>query len=59
MTNLIEKMKQEMVLIGFAESTQRNYLRMINDLYNYYKKPLIAISIDELRNYLFHLKKSV
>ena len=36
MTTLREKMKQEMILVGLAESTQEIYLKAVTQLRDYY-----------------------
>lgn len=59
MTTLREKMKQEMILIGLAESTQRRYLESVTQLHDYYNKSPANLSNDEIRNYLLHLKKRI
>ena len=59
MTNLREKMKQEMLLIGLAESTQKRYLESVIQLHDYYKKSPAKLSNDEIRNYLLYLKKRI
>lgn len=57
MSTLREKMKQEMILIGLADSTQKRYLEAVIQLHDYYKKSPAKLSNDEIRNYLLHLKK--
>ena len=57
MTTLREKMKQEMILIGLAESTQKRYIESVAKLQDYYNKSPAKLSNDEIRNYLLHLKK--
>lgn len=59
MTHLFEKMKQEMLLVGFAESTQQHYIKEVTQLYTYYNKSLATLSNEEIRNYLLHLKKRI
>ena len=59
MTTLREKMKQEMILIGLAESTQQRYVASVAKLQNFYNKSPAKLSIDEVKNYLLHLKKKV
>lgn len=59
MTHLLEKMKQEMLLVGFAESTHQHYIKEVTQLYNYYNKSLSLLSNEEIRNYLLHLKKEL
>ncbi len=57
MTNLREKMKQDMVLSGLAELTQKSYLAEVLRLYRHYNKSPAKLSNEEIRNYLLHLKK--
>ena len=57
MSTLREKMKQEMILIGLAESTQKRYLEAVTQLNNYYHKSPAKLSTEEIRNYLLSLKK--
>ncbi len=59
MTNLREKMKQEMTLIGLAESTQKHYLQIVVKLYEYYGKSPAKLSVVEIRTYLLSLKKRI
>ena len=58
MTTLREKMKQEMILIGLAESTQKRYLQAVIKLQEYYNKSPAKLSSTEVRNYLLYLKKN-
>ena len=57
MTTLREKMKQDMILKGMAELTQKSYLEAVTRLYKYYNKSPAKLSNEEIRNYLLHLKK--
>jgi len=59
MTTLREKMKQEMILIGLAGSTQKRYIESVAKLQDYYNKSPTKLSNDEIRNYLLHLKKRI
>jgi len=59
MATLREKMKQEMVLIGLAESTQERYIEALAKLQDYYKKSPAKLSIAEVKNYLLTLKKRI
>jgi hypothetical protein len=59
MTTLREKMKQEMQLIGLAESTQQRYIRALVKLHGYYGKSPAKLSTVEIRNYLLALKKRI
>lgn len=56
MTTLREKMKQEMILIGLSEATQRRYIEAVTRLHAFYNKSPAKLSKAELRNYLLHLK---
>jgi len=59
MPTLRERMKQEMQLIGLAESTQAVYLKAVICLYNYYQQQSPAkLSTQQIRDYLLHLKKN-
>lgn len=57
MSTLREKMKQEMILIGLAESTQAIYLKAVTDLNEYYKKSPAKLSESEIKAYLLYLKQ--
>lgn len=57
MPTLREKMKQEMILIGLAESTQQRYLEAVTKLHNYYNKSPAKLTVEEVKSYLLHLKK--
>jgi len=59
MATLREKMKQEMFLIGLAESTQQRYLESVVQLQKHYNKSPANLSNDEIRNYLLDLKKRI
>ena len=50
MATLREKMKQEMILIGLAESTQQRYVASATKLQNFYNKSPAKLSIDEVKN---------
>lgn len=57
MPTLRERMKQEMQLIGLAESTQSIYIKAVIQLNDYYdKRPLSTLSSEQIREYLLHLK---
>lgn len=58
MTNLREKMKQEMILVGLAESTQAIYLKGVTRLYEHYQESPKNLSPLQIRNYLLHLLKN-
>jgi integrase/recombinase XerD len=58
MSTLREKMKQEMVLVGLAQSTQEIYLKAAIQLYEYYpQKSLQKLTEQEIKTYLLHLKQ--
>lgn len=57
MSTLREKMKQEMVLVGLAESTQTIYLNAITQLRDYYNKSPKELSEQEVKAYLLYLKQ--
>jgi len=59
MPTLREKMKQEMILIGLADTTQQRYLDAVIKLRDHYNKSPAHLSSDEIRNYLLHLKKRI
>ena len=59
MTTLREKMKQEMQLIGLAESTQHCYLRAVIKLRDYFNQSPAPLSNEQLRQYLLQLKKNL
>jgi len=53
MITLSEKMKREMILKGMAAGTQKNYLRVISKLYEYYNKyPLAKLTEEQIKTYL-------
>lgn len=57
MTTLREKMKQEMQLIGLAESTQQRYIQVLVKLQEYFSKRPDKLITSEIRDYLLALKK--
>lgn len=57
MTTLREKMKNEMILMGLAESTQKRYLYAVCKLRDYYNVSPPNLTSDEVRDYLLYLKK--
>ena len=56
MTTLREKMKEEMILVGLAPSTQAIYLKAVIRLNDYYQKSPAKLSRQEIRTYLLYLK---
>jgi hypothetical protein len=59
MATLREKMKQEMILIGLAQSTQQRYIESVAKLQDFYNKSPAKLSIKEIKNYLLYLKKRI
>lgn len=57
MSTLREKMKQEMILVGLAASTQEIYLKAVLSLNDYYKKSPTKLSESEIKDYLLYLKQ--
>ena len=57
MTTLREKMKEEMILVGLATSTQAIYLKAVTKLFDYYNKSPATLSTSEIRVYLLYLLK--
>jgi integrase/recombinase XerD len=52
MTNLREKMKQEMTLRGFSIATQEQYLRAVIKLQDHYKRSPAKLNDDEIKSFL-------
>ena len=59
MSVLREKMKQDLILFGLAESTQQRYIEAVANLYKHYQKSPDKLTEDEIRNYLLALKKRI
>ena len=57
MSTLREKMKEEMILVGLAESTQVIYLKAVMSLCDYYNKSPMKLTEQEIKTYLLYLKK--
>jgi len=55
MSSLREIMKQEMVLVGLAQSTQDIYLKAVVKLNDHFKKSPSKLSAQEIRAYLLYL----
>src|ERR1700722_17186704 len=55
MPTLREKMKDEMILVGLAKSTQEIYLKAVIQLNDFYQKSPAKLSDQEIREYLLHL----
>ena len=49
MTELRQKLIEDMQLRGLSTSTQENYVRVVRQLAGYYEKPPDRISEEELR----------
>jgi site-specific recombinase XerD len=52
MTNLREKMKQEMTLRGLSLGTQNQYLRAVIKLYKYYERSPAKLSEKDIKSFL-------
>ncbi len=50
--NLVFILRQEMSLRNYSQKTREAYIRVIQDLYNYYKKPLQELSDIDIKSYL-------
>jgi integrase/recombinase XerD len=57
MMTLREKMKQEMILVGLAESTKDIYLKAVTQLRDYYNKSPKKLTEQEIKSYLLYLKQ--
>lgn len=57
MSTLREKMKNEMILFGLAESTQAIYLKAVINLRDYYNQSPTKLTEQEIKTYLLYLKK--
>ena len=55
MSTLREKMKNEMILVGLAKSTQEIYLKAVIQLNDFYPKSPAKLSDAEIKAYLLHL----
>ena len=55
MSELHEKMLQDMQLRGFSPNTQRTYLNNLRRFESFFQKPAESLNTDDLRNYLLHL----
>lgn len=58
MSTLRNKMKQEMILVGLAESTQSIYLKAVLQLHDYYNKSPKDLTEQEIKFYLLYLKQN-
>jgi site-specific recombinase XerD len=57
MTQLREKMIDEMTLRGFSPRTHQSYLRAVKELAGYYHQPPDQLSADQLQAYFLYLVK--
>ena len=55
MSNLRQKMKQEMTLRGFSQGTQENYLRSVIKLHDHFKQNPAKLSDAEIKSFLLML----
>ena len=55
MPSLREKMKQEMILVGYSQSTQAIYLNAVIRLRDHYKQSPATLTTEQLREYLLYL----
>jgi integrase/recombinase XerD len=55
MSELHQKMQQDMQLRGFSPNTQRTYLNNLRRFESFFQKPAESLNTDDLRNYLLHL----
>lgn len=58
MPTLREKMKEEMILVGLAQSTQAIYLKAVIQLSDFYHKSPAKLLTQEIRDYLLYLLKT-
>src|SRR3989338_3606894 len=56
MPDLLEIIRQEMLLRNYSPRTLKAYSRIISDLYKKAKKPLRELSTDDIRRYLLGLQ---
>ncbi len=56
MTTLRQKMKEEMILFGLAESTQDKYLKILIKLRDFYDISPAKLTHEQVRQYLLYLK---
>ena len=55
MSELHDKMLQDMQLRGFSPNTQKTYLKNLQLFEKFFQKPARQLNQDDLRNYLLHL----
>lgn len=59
MSALRERMQQDMILFGLAQSTQDRYIEAVKRLAKHYNKAPDMLTSEEIRNYLLDLKKRI
>lgn len=55
MSNLRQKMKNEMILRGFSLGTQENYLRSVIKLHDHFNRNPAKLTIEEIKSFLLAL----
>lgn len=55
-TQIINRMKEDMQLLGLSQRTQQTYLYRAKKIIEYFKKPPEEITNEELRGYFLYLK---
>lgn len=58
MPDLMEIIRQEMLLRNYSPKTLKAYSRVISDLYKKMKRPLRDLSADDIRSYLIELQSA-
>lgn len=56
-TPLRERMREDLKLACFSESTQKQYIRAVRMLAEHYGKPPTQLGDDEIRRYFLHLRE--
>jgi len=57
MSNLLDIIAREMKLRNYSPKTIETYMRVIKDIYVFYKRPLRDLSEEEIKNYLYAKQK--
>lgn len=57
MTDLRRRMTEDLILGGFAESTQKSYLDAVRELAKYYMRSPDQLTEDEVRRFFLYLLK--
>jgi len=57
MNDIFEKIKRELVIKGMSESTQKNYIRSIEQVSDYYHKCPSDLTSEEVKDYIYYLIK--